>query len=261
MAYPGFGSSYRDGATRATVVVILLAITGLVSALTALFAGGGFDLIAQGEAGTLTDQEAVDYDNATVALAGAYALFFVATAVAYLAWLSRTVDNIPHLTGEKPMVTPRWSIGWWFVPFANLFKPYQVVKDAASRLAPSASSAGHGMILTWWLVWIGSGVIGAIVSRMPDPVTLDDLSTWFTVNVILNVALVVAAILAIIVVRRIQSHANERATALVARVSPATALPACPRCGAERQAGTQFCTNCGLDLWADYDRSHGDPRP
>jgi hypothetical protein len=261
MAYPGFGESYKSASTRARVVVILLAITALVLAWTALFHASGFDLIAQAEAGTLTDQEAADFDTATQALAGTFLIFFVATAIAYLAWLSRTVDNIPHLTGELPMVTPRWSIGWWFVPIANVFKPYQIVKDAATRLAPNPSSAEHGVILTWWLVWIASGLLGTIVSRLPEPETLNDLTTWFAANLIADVVLVVAAILAIIVVRRVQSLANDRAAAVATIGAAGTNLPPCPRCGVPRVAGSQFCTSCGLDFWAEYDRSHRDQAP
>jgi len=35
--------------------------------------------------------------------------------------------------------------------------------------------------------------------------------------------------------------------------TPQVAAPPCPRCGTPRTKGQRHCTECGLDLWADYD--------
>lgn len=261
--YGGFSGSYRSALTRANVAMVLLGITGLISVFTAFHDVAGFDLIRKAETGTLSPLEAAEFDEGTQALAGAYVLAFVGTAIAFLAWLSRTVDNVPPLSHSLPAVTPRWAIGWWFIPFANLVKPYQIVKDVHRRLATETQSGGSEIILVWWLVWLGGSLVGTVLARLPEPLTLDELGGWFTVSLIADAAGVVAAILAILVVRRVQAQANERALGLgsVGPVpspsdAPAQAtLPPCPRCGIPRQPGQQVCGTCGLDLWADFDRA------
>ena len=210
-----FSAVYRSAGSRATVVVALLATVGLIEVITAWHDFSGFDLIRQGELGTLTEAEATSYDNLTTVLAIPYIGAFLACVVAYLAWLSRSVDNVPVLTGERPSVTPGWSIGWWFIPLANLIRPYQIVRELLVRLRGSETGP-TAIVLAWWLAWIAANVASAIVniaSRQPLE-TLDALRTWFTVNLVSDVLIIAAAVLAIIVVRRIQRHAEERATHL-----------------------------------------------
>jgi hypothetical protein len=247
--------------------VVLLGLTGLVSLVTLFHDLSGFGLIESAELGTLTAVDANDYDATTQTLAGAYAAFFIATAVAYLAWLSRSVDNVPKLTGSVPMVTPRWSIGWWFIPLANLVKPYQVVEDLNDRMASPPQPARNGLVLVWWIVWLIGGVAGAILVRLPAPGTLEELGGWFTANVLVDVLSVAAAALAIAVVLQIQTRADARAGAVATLDSSAAPvggdpqrtadLPPCPRCGSPREAGQRLCPSCGLDLWAAYDQEQG----
>lgn len=257
-SFPGFSGRYRSGSIRAKVAIALLAVTGLVSLVTAFHDVAGFDLIQRAQSGTLTSLEATDFDATTTTLAGAFLVAFVATAVGFLAWLSRTVDNMPQLTGSAPPVTPRWSIGWWFVPFANLVKPYQVVRDANLWMARDQRAASGTIVLIWWLVWITSGLAGTIVSRLPEPTTLDGLSGWFTANLVVDAIGVASAVLAILVVRQIQGRADRLSAAPRAALASPDAqakLPPCPRCGLARQPGTQLCPTCGFDFWAAYDQA------
>ena len=257
--FPGFSGRYRSASIRAKVAIALLAVTGLVSLVTAFHDVAGFDLIQRAQSGTLSSLEANDFDATTTTLAGAFLVAFIATAVAFLPWLSRTVDNIPQLTRSAPPVTPRWSIGWWFVPFANLVKPYQVVRDANLWLARDQRAASGTIVLIWWLVWITGGLAGTIAYRLPEPTTLDGLSGWFTVSLVVDAIGVASAVLAIIVIHQIQARADDRSAEVShGGSSPVTqtSLPPCPRCGTPRNVGQQICGSCGLDLWSAYDQAH-----
>jgi uncharacterized protein DUF4328 len=81
---------------------------------------------------------------------------------------------------------------------------------------------GSGLVLVWWLAWILGGIIGVVLVRLPAPETLDALSGWFMLNVLVDAFSIVAAILAILVIRRVQAHADERA---ISR-TPSTEQPA-----------------------------------
>lgn len=257
MLYGTFSAVYRSARIRARMALGLLALVGVISLLTLGQDLAGFDILRRAEAGTLTDADAVAYDDTVAALAAVYLLAFAATAIAYLAWLSRTVDNVPVLTGQRPSVTPRWSIGWWFVPLANLVKPYLIVRDLVVRLR-GAQRGSTGGVLAWWLFWLATNFTAILSLAFAGGETLDELRAWFTVNVIIDIVDVVAVILAVVVVRRVQGLAEARAVELPAFAAPWVAghqpppPPPCPRCGAPRFPGQQFCGNCGLDLWRGY---------
>jgi hypothetical protein len=205
-----YSATYRSSATRATVVTVALALVGAVTALSLVHNYSGFALIEDAKAGLLSDAEATSFDATTLVLAILYLAAYLFAGITFLAWLSRCVDNVPSLTGEIPGATPRWSIGWWFVPFANLWKPYEVVKDLDARMSAEGRSTGF-LLITWWLVWIFGNIVSFFVSRLPEPTTLEALSEWFTANVGSDIFVVVGAILAILVVRRIQGRAVRRA--------------------------------------------------
>jgi hypothetical protein len=207
----GVTGIFRSARTRANLTVALLTAITLVYVLTAFHHASGFDLVRRADLGTLSAREATDFDEVTQILATAYLLAFLASAVAFLAWLSRSVDNVPPLTGSVPRSTPRWSIGWWFVPIANFAMPYLVVRDLLVRMR-GADGGPVWIVLAWWAAWLGTTLASLVVASLRGPNTLDELNTWFSVNLAADLAGGTAAVLAIVVVRGIQSLADERAT-------------------------------------------------
>ena len=254
-----FSRTFRSGRTRSRVAIASLVVIALIYGVWAWSETTGLALVDRAELGLVTDAELLEYDSRALAIAGAFLLASIVCAIAFLAWLSRTVDNIPVLTGRVPKTTPRWSIGWWFIPFANFVKPYLVVKEASTHLAGPTGRPSTGLILIWWVTFIVGSIVSNVVSRMPV-LDADDFRTFLTVGLVVDVLEIGAAILAIVVVLRIQSSADTLAAsapaALAAAQLPATDVAACPRCGAVREAGIQFCGHCGLDLWAAYDQQH-----
>jgi len=220
----GFSTVYRAGQRRARVATLLLGSVAFVTFLLLMHEIAGLGIIEEARAGTLTQANARDYDNTGALLGIGYALAYLVAAVGYLAWLSRTVDNAPVLGAGRPSVTPRWSIGWWFVPFANLVKPLLIVTDVHQRMATAAQSGGAWILIAWWVVSVGGNFIDTINLRLPEPQTLDEFSARFTASAVSDVITLVAVALAILVIRRIQSRADERASTLTAEPAPAVAV-------------------------------------
>ena len=207
----GFSGIFRSARTRAKLTVALLAAITLVYVLTAFHHVSGFDLVSRADLGILTPGEVTVFDDVTQILAVAYLLAFLASAVAFLAWLSRSVDNVPPLTGQVPRSTPRWSIGWWFVPIANFVMPYLVVRDLLVRLR-GTDGGPIWVLLAWWVAWLGTTLASLVVASIRGPNTLAELNTWFSVNLAADLAGATAAVLAIVVVRGIQTLADQRAS-------------------------------------------------
>jgi hypothetical protein len=211
-AHPaGFSTIYRSSAPRARWATVALALIGLVLAVSLYHFLDGFGVVELARQGKLTTAIAARFDATTATLSSTYLLLLFASGVTFLAWLSRAVDNVPALGGGRPRVTPRWAIGWWFVPYVNLVVPYNIVKDLNHRMTTPGTREGGRTILAWWLLWIGTGVasLPALGVKVHDA---SSLSTWLGLSMFGHIVSLGAAILAIVVVRQIQ----RRATALAA---------------------------------------------
>lgn len=210
-----FSETYRSASKRAWIASVGLGLVATLLGLMVMHDLAGFGLIDRATTGLLTNADAAAFDGSTRMLAVVYVGSWIVTAIAFLAWLSRTVDNVPSLGGGVPGDTPRWSIAWWFVPFANVVKPYLVVRDLGKRLASPAIGAATWLIVAWWLTLVGGDMLSFAIAGMPLD-TIDQARSFFTFSAIGDALTFVAAVLAILVVRHIQRQATVRAVALTA---------------------------------------------
>jgi hypothetical protein len=94
-----------------------------------------------------------------------WGLFYVITGIVFLVWISRANANAHALGANDMSITPGWSVGWFFIPFANLVKPYINVREIwnASDSDPrdvSASGSAPLIVSAWWALWLLSGFCG-----------------------------------------------------------------------------------------------------
>lgn len=88
------------------------------------------------------------------------------TSVIVLKWIYRANMNAQVWTGGM-RVSPPWSIGWFFIPIATLWKPFQGVADtwAASHGHPLSSEAPN-QLKVWWGLWLAAGAVTSVSNRM-----------------------------------------------------------------------------------------------
>ncbi len=80
-------------------------------------------------------------------------------AILCFVWIYRLTNNLYACGFSALQITPGWSVGWFFVPVACLWKPYQAVSqlEKASRLGHGWNEgASHGAVLFWWVCCWGS---------------------------------------------------------------------------------------------------------
>ncbi len=115
------------------------------------------------------------FDTLSVALTVVHLTVRLATAVAFITWLYRAYKNVPTLGAGDTKYTAGWAVGAWFVPILNLFRPYQIVREAwdagESYVAGEDADrivrpAGHALLGWWWGTWILSGIVGQVAVRM-----------------------------------------------------------------------------------------------
>ena len=280
---------YRNGSTRARWAQGLFIVAALASLLEAIVALWGIGVVGGAIDGSLTSSEATSFLSTANGVDGLYLWCAIALAIGFLAWLSRTVEIVPALGAGTPHDSPRWAIGWWFVPIAFLWKPYTVVREVWDRLATPTRAGDAKLVLAWWLTWLSSTFVArfATSSANSASTTLASAQSLFVVVAIAEIGSAAAAVLGFLVVREIQARAGERALGLgfdaplpsVAASLPsvsASALAAsgadaptsaavpsgfCSNCGTQRHGDAPFCPSCGRSFLSATDAplAHGGP--
>lgn len=93
--------------------------------------------------------------------------------------------KINHLSGIKDLkITPGWSVGWYFIPFANLVMPYKSLKEtfkASFNTADWQDIKVPYYFPIWWSTWIIGNFFSSaadlyIESSMGDDYTYEQLN-------------------------------------------------------------------------------------
>ena len=81
----------------------------------------------------------------------------LATTILAAIWIYRAAVNLRALGAPDLTIGPGWAIGWYFIPIANWWKPYQAMKEiwqASARPQQWRDSATPPLLRMWWAMWL-----------------------------------------------------------------------------------------------------------
>lgn len=148
-----------------------------------------------------------------------HGFLFLASIVFFLIWEFRAFKNLSPLRAQNPEFTPGWAVGWWFIPFANLVKPYQAMSDLwnesdadfdAENGFLSASVGAPGMLGLWWALFIVSNILLRISSALSDGEASEVGAAFAAVFLVANIIRGVDAFLIIKIIRDITRNQDLR---------------------------------------------------
>jgi hypothetical protein len=149
------------------------------------------------------------------------ALALLAAAVVFIVWLWRVRWNAEMFCRGEHRFTRGWVLGSWICPIVNLWYPKQVVDDivAASdpRTPPQTSTLrdipGTRLVWAWWITWVAGLVSGNVVQRgiLVTATQPDQLRTNVVLSTISALFTTAAAVLAVILIQRIDEMQTKRA--------------------------------------------------
>lgn len=167
---------FRPANTLAYITIGLLAATLFCSVLFVIFSF--VMLTAPDSAIDLGDGDSL---NIGLGLVGLTAIFriplFIATVVFFLIWEHRAFNNLSALKARNLEFSPGWAVGWWFIPFANLVKPFQAIRELWTESDPdvdpslgflSTASSAPAIMGFWWAFWLLDNFTSNIASRLDD---------------------------------------------------------------------------------------------
>jgi hypothetical protein len=221
-------------AAAATAVLALLLVISVASVISGYFEGQLLDRLIDGE--TVPDAELEASDTRVGMLGLGQGALWVASAIAFISWMHRAYSNIDALPGAYRRWGAGWTIGAWFVPILNFFRPKQLIDDIWRSGRPG--SGPPAWLMVWWIGFLISGFLSRIATPNlgPDP-TLQQLksdSTNYMLSDGFDVAVLVLAILVVRVTTR-----RQLAAADAMHAEPDTGAPPPPWARpAEPAAGT-----------------------
>jgi hypothetical protein len=94
---------------------------------------------------------------------------FIVTGIAFLKWIHRANSNSHGFGARNMKFSPGWSVGYYFIPFLNLYRPYQAMKEiwkVSKNPADWQNESGDPLLGWWWALWIISNILGQISFRI-----------------------------------------------------------------------------------------------
>lgn len=136
-------------------------------AATALYVGSAMIAVSLYGRPSTSDWNApvtTPYEDVTGLPAAAYFLIWVIAGFFSLKWIYR-VNRNAHAFARGLSVSPPWAVGWFFVPIAFLFKPYEAMSQAwrASERPEAWRTAKVPSFMPWW--W-GTFIAGTVVGNV-----------------------------------------------------------------------------------------------
>jgi hypothetical protein len=147
----------------------------------------GFLLIAAvlvGQIGELQGMISLAEDVALTPAASLYAiatlgdaLLTIGTIILFGMWIYRAAANI--VAAEVPGFdyTAGWAVGWYFIPFANLVKPFTAMRqiwNASHGGGGDQLDTGNGLLTLWWTTWLTSNIATNVSFRISMSATSPD---------------------------------------------------------------------------------------
>ncbi len=124
-------------------------------------------------------------------------LTLIGVGLGLVNWLNACYRFAKESLGATGFKNERWTTAGWIIPIFNLFKPYQVVNEIYRASAPTykesdgwKKESGSGLLLTWWIFWVVTHLIGTMIGKqllrgaMRDDVTIQqaigmsELQAW-----------------------------------------------------------------------------------
>ncbi|MEN1679385.1 MAG: DUF4328 domain-containing protein [Planctomycetota bacterium] len=105
-------------------------------------------------------------DTVFMALGVAFLVAMIVLLFAFCRWKYRSYANLRAFGVEDTRMTPRWAVGYYFIPIVNLYMPFRAMKDIINGSAGKPVETGVGFVTLWWTMHVLSGVAESTAGRM-----------------------------------------------------------------------------------------------
>lgn len=195
---------------RAKITITLIWILIVVQIISMISAVMQFKLLnSASNGGQISYIAATANDMREKVIAIAYLIVYIIYGISFIMWFRRAYFNL-HLKVDHLSFSEGWAAGCWFVPFINLYRPYQIMKElyekTRSFLMNRDETVQIDLNITivgiWWVLFIINAFIGQFVFRFSqNVVTLSDIKVITIISILNDVISLVLSIITIKIIK------------------------------------------------------------
>jgi hypothetical protein len=139
---------------------------------------------------------------------------YIFSAVMVCIFMVQANKNVRALGASDLEISPGWSAGWWFIPFANLVKPCQSMSEIyRASIQPRGKAwkkvSTPATVGIWWTFWLLANILANVEGRLDEELlgqTGHTVLVWSS-----STCLLISGIMLIMVVIGIAKKQNEQA--------------------------------------------------
>lgn len=118
--------------------------------------------------------------------ASAFFFVYVATVITFGIWIYWSARNLIEGGVSGFDYSAGWSVGWYFVPFANFVMPFLVMKQIwnGSHVDEDNMDEGNTILTCWWTAWLLFNILHRIsgqIESKAESIEIMALASYFTV--------------------------------------------------------------------------------
>lgn len=146
-------------------------------------------------------------------------LMFVITGILFLVWMARAHANLQNLGASGLRHSPVWAVVGWFIPIANLWYPFSVMRETWRASDPEfphgewRNAPSSPLIPLWWALWIVAGGLG-YAERLASSLDTVEVQSVLALSMLGNAVTIVCAVIAMQLVKRIGARQLQKAQSL-----------------------------------------------
>ncbi|MHB1391295.1 MAG: DUF4328 domain-containing protein [Thermoleophilia bacterium] len=238
---------------RGALVISLLVLYGMAKLSDLVFQLYRLSEWQRRAAGTYISRSEIQTTNSGLAVSGRLSLIiFLAAGIAFLFWIHRAYRNLYSFRVQDLKYSSRQAVFSFFIPIVNLVRPYQVMQEIWKACGPPVAGdddwrqRSTSLLLPfWWLVYLASsiimyaGVFGTSkgIARLNQLTTgspsasdqarsiASEIALWSKFVIFADLAIILAAALAVLVIIRINRRQNMTYAAMLEEGLPEHVIP------------------------------------
>ena len=135
-------------------------------------------------------------------------LTWLGSLILFLVWFYRANANVRAMGADGLMGSPGLSVAWFFIPIAFLFMPFVVMRDTWKASGSPRDWQGQPtdpLLGFWWAAMLVTHLAASISLRLWVSDDYDVLDAVYVLELISNATAIVANLLCIAVMGKIQA--------------------------------------------------------
>jgi len=153
-------------------IFIISGLLSVVSFFSGYLQSQLLNNVLNGKYFTLAEAQA--NDNREAIIGYIQTAFLLIGIVVFLMWVYRANKNLHAFNNPVIKFSPGWTVGWFFIPIASFWKPYQAVSEISKasdpNIDPNLNSVDKlptpAIVALWWAFFLLSNFVSQIAFRL-----------------------------------------------------------------------------------------------